>query len=80
MLAKAKIAKGGKISIPAACRKYLNIKVGEEIVFSLQNDQVIISPIHATLEKARKLVNKYHDPNKSLVEELIHQRRLEAKD
>ncbi len=81
MLARAKVAKGGKISIPSACRKYLNLKDGEEIIFSINtNNDVVISPMHITLEKARKLISKYHDPNKSLVDELINQRRIEAKN
>ena len=81
MLARAKVAKGGKISIPSVCRKYLNLKVGEEIIFSINsNNDVVITPMHITLEKARKLVSKYHDPNKSLVDELINQRRIEAKN
>ena len=59
MLARAKVAKGGKISIPSVCRKYLNLKVGEEIIFSINsNNDVVITPMHITLEKARKLVSK----------------------
>lgn len=81
MLARAKVAKGGKISIPSVCRKYLNIKDGEEVIFSINNNNdVIISPMHITLEKARKLISKYHAPEKSLVDELINQRRIEAKN
>ena len=81
MLARAKVAKGGKISIPSACRKYLNLKDGEEIIFSINNNNdVVISPMHIALEKARKLISKYHDPNKSLVDELINQRKIEAKN
>jgi bifunctional DNA-binding transcriptional regulator/antitoxin component of YhaV-PrlF toxin-antitoxin module len=81
MLAKAKVAKGGKISIPSACRKYLKLKDGEEIIFSINdNNDVVISPMRTALEKARKLINKYHDPNKSLVDELITGRRIEARN
>jgi bifunctional DNA-binding transcriptional regulator/antitoxin component of YhaV-PrlF toxin-antitoxin module len=81
MLARAKVAKGGKISIPSICRKYLNLRDGEEIIFSINdNNDVVISPMHITLERARKLISKYHNPNKSLVDELINQRRIEAKN
>ena len=81
MLARTKVAKGGKISIPSVCRKYLNIRDGEEIIFSINdNNDVVISPMHIALERARKLISKYHDPKKSLVDELINQRRIEAKN
>jgi bifunctional DNA-binding transcriptional regulator/antitoxin component of YhaV-PrlF toxin-antitoxin module len=81
MLARAKVAKGGKISIPSICRKYLNLRDGEEIIFSINdNNDVVISPMHITLERARKLISKYHNPNKSLVDELINQRRIEAEN
>ena len=81
MFARAKMAKGGKISIPSACRKYLNLKEGEEIIFSINdNNDVVISPMHITLEKARKLISKYHDPKTSLVDKLIKQRRIEAEN
>lgn len=80
MLAKAKITKGGKVSIPLVCRKYLNLKDGAEIIFAIQDDQVTISPLSAALENTRKLVNKYHDTNESLVDMLIVERRHEAQN
>ena len=81
MLARAKVAKGGKVSIPSICRKYLNLRDGEEIIFSINDDNdVVISPMHITLERARKLISKYHDPKKSLVDELLNQRRIEAQN
>jgi AbrB family looped-hinge helix DNA binding protein len=80
MLHKAKIAKGGKISIPSACRKYLNLKDGEEVVFNLREGEIVLSPLRLALERARKTVNKYHPTNKSLVDKLLLERRNEAKD
>lgn len=80
MLARTKISKGGKISIPAACRKYLNLKDGEEIIFDTKDGAVVIYPISFALEKARKIVNKYHTPNVSLVNKPIAERRKEAEN
>jgi AbrB family looped-hinge helix DNA binding protein len=80
MLARTKITKGGKISIPSACRKYLNLRDGQEIIFDAKDGAVVIYPISFALEKARKLVNKYHDPNTSLVDKLIAERRKEAEN
>ncbi len=80
MLAKARITKGGKISIPSIYRKYFNLKDGAEIIFSVKDNQVTISPLSAALENTRKLINKYHDTNDSLVDKLILERRLEAQN
>lgn len=80
MLHKVKISSGGKISIPPIFKKYLHIKNGEEIFFELKDDQVTISSMKQSLEKARNILNKYHDSNNSLVDELIETRRAEAKN
>ncbi len=80
MLAKARITKGGKISIPSIYRKYFNLKDGAEVVFSVKDNQVTISPLSAALENTRKLINKYHNTNDSLVDKLILERRTEAQN
>ena len=80
MLAKSKIVKGGKISIPAVYRKSLKLKEGDEIVFNLNNNELTLTPIKTNLQKVREMVNQYHDPNISLVDKLIAERRAEAKN
>ena len=80
MLCKAKIVKGGKVSIPSIYRKTLNIKEGDEIVFNLHNDELTLSPIKASLKKVREMINRYHSTNESLVDRLITERRIEAKN
>lgn len=80
MIAKAKITKGGKISIPSYYRKNFNLKDGSEVIFNIRNNQVTISALSTTLENTRKLINKYHDKNDSLVDRLIAERRLEAQN
>jgi AbrB family looped-hinge helix DNA binding protein len=78
MLSKAKIVKGGKISIPSIYRKSLNIKDGDEIVFSLHENELTLTPIKASLKKIRDMINKYHPINESLVDKLITERKIEA--
>ena len=78
MLNKAKIVKGGKISIPSIYRKSLNIKEGDEIVFSLHNNELTLTPIKASLQKVRDMINKYHPTSESLVDKLIAERKVEA--
>jgi len=80
MLAKSKIAKGGKVSIPAAYRKSLRLKEGDEIIFNLNNNELTLIPIKTSLQKVREMINQYHEPNTSLVDKLIAERRAEAKN
>ena len=82
MLAKAKITKGGKVSIPSICRKYLKLQDGEELIFNIDNDdnKIVICSVNTALAESRKLVCKYHSENRSLVEELIKTRRDEFKN
>lgn len=79
MLAKSKIVKGGKVSIPAVYRKSLKLKEGDEIIFNLNNNELTLIPIKTSLQKVHEMINLYHDPNISLVDKLIAERRAEAK-
>jgi AbrB family looped-hinge helix DNA binding protein len=80
MLAKSKIVKGGKISIPAVYRKSLGLKEGDEMIFNLNNDELTLTPIKINLQKVREMINCYHDSSISLVDKLIAERRSEAKN
>jgi hypothetical protein len=80
MLAKSKIVKGGKISIPAIYRKFLQIKEGDEMIFDLKNNELTLIPIKSKLQEVRAMINQYHDPKISLVDKLIEERKIEAKN
>ncbi len=80
MLAKARVSKGGKIAIPSACKKALNILDGDELLFDINDNQVVISPIKFTLQKIRKLLKDNNPSGKSLVDELLQERRQEIKN
>ncbi|MDF2965327.1 MAG: hypothetical protein K0Q51_715 [Rickettsiaceae bacterium] len=80
MKMRSKLSKGGKLSIPSNCRKHLNLKEGEEVVFTLKEGEIVISPVRLILERVRKNINKYHSSNESLVDQLIADRRNEAKN
>jgi AbrB family looped-hinge helix DNA binding protein len=80
MLAKAKVSKGGKIAIPSACKKALNISDGDELLFDISNDKVVISPVKFTLQKVRQLLKANNPSSRSLVDELIQERKQELKN
>mgnify|MGYP000730929612 CR=1 FL=1 len=77
MLVTAKVSKGGKISLPSICRKTLNISDGDELLFDVHDNQVVISPVKITLQKVRKLLKDNNPSGKSLVDELLKERKQE---
>ncbi len=77
MLAKAKVSKGGKIAIPSACKKALNISDGDELLFDIHDNQVILSPVKFTLKRVRKMLKEHNPEGKSLVDELLEDRNKE---
>tara|TARA_B100001750_G_C15379353_1_gene531591 strand:+ start:713 stop:961 length:249 start_codon:yes stop_codon:yes gene_type:complete len=78
MLLKAKISKGGKIIIPLLLRKKLNLKEGEDLLFTLQDNHIEVSSFRLALEKARATLHHYHPSSDSLVDKLIEERREDA--
>lgn len=74
---RAKLADGGRISIPAEYRKALGLHTGDEIIIRLENNELhILTPLQA-IKHAQELVRRYVPRNVSLVDELIAERRLE---
>ncbi|MFP3012162.1 MAG: AbrB/MazE/SpoVT family DNA-binding domain-containing protein [Rickettsia sp.] len=80
MVNSAKIAKDGRVSIPAAYRKQLHLKEGDKVVFTLKENEVVISPLSFVLKKVHTNINKYYSSEESLVDKLIAERRNEAKN
>ncbi len=76
---RLRINENGRVVIPAAFRKELGIKPGDELSLRLEDGELRISTLRSRLERARRHVRKYAKPAVSLVDELIAERREEAK-
>jgi len=75
---KTKISEGGRLVIPAAFRKALKLKAGDDVLIILENDEIrVISTRHA-ITRAQTLVSRYIPRGRSLSGELIKERREEA--
>lgn len=72
------IAEGGRIVIPADYRRALGLKVGDEVILRLADGEVHILTRRQAIKKAQALVRKHVPERKSLVRELIRERRGEA--
>ena len=72
------IAEGGRIVIPADYRRALGLKVGDEVILRMADGEVRILTRRQAIKKAQALVRKHVPERKSLVRELIRERRGEA--
>jgi AbrB family looped-hinge helix DNA binding protein len=76
---RLKINENGRIVIPASFREALGIRAGDELVLRLEDDELRIATMKQRLERARRLVRQYVEPGRSLVDELIAERREAAR-
>ena len=77
--ARLKINDNGRIVIPAPFRKALGINAGDLVILSIEEDELRITTLKHRIERAQRHVRKYVKPGVSLVDELIADRRAEAK-
>jgi AbrB family looped-hinge helix DNA binding protein len=77
--ARARINENGRVVIPASFRKALDIKAGDELVLRIENDELRITTLKHRLGKARRRIRQYVRPGRSLVDELIADRREAAR-
>ncbi len=75
----AKLEEGGRVIIPAAYRKAVDIKPGDKLIITLEEDgTILIIPPKTAIRQIRELVRKYIPEGRLLSEELIQERRAEA--
>ena len=76
---RMRINENGRIVIPASYRKALGVKTGDEIILRVEDDELRITTMKRRIERAQRIVRKYVKPGVSLSDELIAERREEAK-
>ena len=74
-----KIGAGGRIVIPADLRREIGADVGDEVILRLVAGEIHILTRSEAIRKAQALVRKSIPASRSLVKELIQERRKEAK-
>ena len=77
---RARIRKAGRLVIPAAHRKALGLNAGDEVVLILESDELRLMTPQTAIRQAQELIRQYVPRERSLVEELIRERRGEAYD
>lgn len=78
--ASMRVNENGRVVIPASFRKRLGIRVGDEVVLRIEDDELRITTLKRNIERAQRLVRKHVKRGKSLVDELITERREAARN
>ena len=68
----------GRVVIPAEHRKRLPLKSGDKVIVDLEDDEVRILTVAATVRQAQGLVRRYALKERSLAAELIRERCEES--
>ncbi len=78
---RAKIGEGGRVIIPSAFRQHLHLKIGDEIIMHLKDEEIYITTPYHALKQLQTRVKNYSNASGSsfsLVDDLIQSRRVEA--
>jgi AbrB family looped-hinge helix DNA binding protein len=77
---RMRVNENGRVVIPATFRKQLGIRIGDEVVLQIEDDELRIITLKRNIERAQRLVRKHVKPGTSLVDELIAERREAARN
>ena len=73
-----RLTNGNRVVIPAAIRKSLGLRIGDAVTLVLQdNGEVRLLTQTEAVRQAQALVRQYVDKDRSLVDELLAERREE---
>ena len=73
-----KVDRHGRVVIPAEYRRALGLRAGDAVVIQLDDGALRILTRAQAIRRAQEIVAKYVSPDRSLVDELIAERRAEA--
>jgi AbrB family looped-hinge helix DNA binding protein len=76
--AKARLNANGRIVIPAAVRKALDLRPGDELIMRVEDGALRLSTRRQALARARRMIRQYIPSDEDLTQSLIDDRRREA--
>ena len=77
--ARTRVGKKGRLVIPAAIRKVLDMNVGEEVELRVEDNELRVSTLKSRVALAQQRLRKFIPLGRSLSEELLAERREAAK-
>ncbi len=75
---RTKVAQGGRIVIPVEYRRALGVGVGDEVILRLDDGEMRLYTLDLAIKRSQELVRRYVPKSRSLSDELIAERRVEA--
>jgi AbrB family looped-hinge helix DNA binding protein len=76
---RMRVNQNGRVVIPAPYRRALGIKIGDEVVLRIEDEELRITTLKRRIQQAQRLVRRHVKLGKSLVDELIAERREAAR-
>ena len=75
---KTRIGSGGRLVIPAEIRQQLGLEEGTSVVMRVEDGELRIMSFHEAIRRVQERARKYIIPGRSIVDELIAERRAEV--
>ncbi len=72
---RLRVNENGRIVLPVAFRRALDIRPGDQVLARLEGDEVRITTLRHRLERAQQHVRQFVKPGVSLADERIAERR-----
>lgn len=76
---RSKIGEGGRVVIPAPCRAALGLQPGDDVLFDLDDGELRLITPERALRRIQAIVRQHVPEGLLLSEELIRERREEAR-
>ncbi|HMD86000.1 MAG TPA: AbrB/MazE/SpoVT family DNA-binding domain-containing protein [Terriglobia bacterium] len=77
---RTRVGEKGRVVIPASFREALDVKVGDEVVLRIEDNELRLSTLKGRLARAQRLLRRFIKPGRSLAKELIAERREAARN
>ena len=77
---RTRIGKAGRLVIPAPQRKALGLEAGDEVMLMLEDDELRLMTPQTAIRQTQAMVRRHVPRGRSLVKELIRERRGAASD
>lgn len=73
-----KLSREGRVLIPAEVRAAMGLSEGTHLSLAVQDGEIRLFDRVQALRRARDIARKYKKAGDSVVDELLHERRVEA--
>lgn len=75
---RARLSANGRVAIPAAVRKALDLRPGDELLMRVEDGELRLSTRRQALARTRRMLRQYIPSEEDLTQSLIDDRRAEA--